>query len=378
MTETDAGFRRHLRRSLAELSIYDAPPADASWVRLHANECPEPWPTEVLADLAEVVRGIELSRYPDTSGRALRAILADRLGVRPCEVVLGNGSDEIIGLLVTALSGRADATVVVPRPTFVMYAHTARVLGLRVVEVDLREGFALDEPALRAALADEAVCLCFLARPNNPTGTLWPRATIEALVRDHPHVVFVVDEAYAAYAPEPSMFRPDRPENFVLMGTLSKVGLAALRVGYCVAHEDLARALDTVRHPYNVSQTSLALAARVLERHAHVLDAMVARTKVQRDRLARIVARLPNAVVYPSAGNMVLCRLPAPAASALSAHLRRHRILVKTFLDAPGFPGAGAYGYLRASAGTAADLDRLEAALDRWRPPSTGPAGPGR
>ena len=361
---TDPAYRRHIRPVLDQLAIYDAPAADASWVRLHANECPEPWPDEVMEDLAQVVRRLELARYPDTSGRALRERLAARYGVEADEVVLGNGSDEVIGLLVTALSGRPGAAVVLPRPTFVMYAHCARVAGLSVVEVDLTEDLDLDEAGIRRALASHDAALCFLARPNNPTGSLWSRRVVEALVRDHPQTVFVVDEAYLAYANEPTMFAPDRPDNFVLLGTLSKVGLAALRVGYAVAPTLLARALHTVRHPYNVSRTSLALAERVLARHDHVLEAMVARTRANRERLAAILAELPGACVHPSAGNMVLVRVPSPdAAARIRDRLAQRRILIKDLSATPGLPGAGRYGYLRASVGTAADLDRLEDAV---------------
>ncbi|RMG99132.1 MAG: aminotransferase class I/II-fold pyridoxal phosphate-dependent enzyme [Deltaproteobacteria bacterium] len=366
MTGTDTkdrSFRRNLRPILAELDIYDAPPADPTFVRLHANECPEPWPDEVMDDLADVIRGIELGRYPDTSGRMLREVLARDYGVTPAEVILGNGSDEVISLLVTALSGRPGATCVLPRPTFVMYAHAAKVAGLAVDEVDLTADLDLDEATLSARLARDEAAVCFLARPNNPTGSLWARDRIEALVRAHPHVVFVVDEAYVAYAGEPTMFRPDRPENLVVMGTLSKVGLAALRVGYCIAHPDLARALDTVRHPYNVSQTSLALACRVLTRHRGVLDALVARTRANRSRLSALLSRLPGARVHPSAGNMVLVGLPRPeVAATVRADLAKRRILVKDLSGTPGLDPRR--GYLRASVGTSDELDRLEAVLD--------------
>lgn len=356
-------WARHLRPTLATLSIYDVPPADRAQVRMHANECPEPWPAEVMAALGEVVRGLELGRYPDTSGRRLRAVLGRRHGCDPDRVVLGNGSDEIIGLLLQALSspGPAPGVVVTPIPTFFMYGHNARVLGMEVREVLLHEDLELPEGPLDDALAGASVC--FLARPNNPTGSLWSAARIRRLVDDHPDVVFVIDEAYAAYAPPgSSLWDPAAPSNQVHMATLSKVGLAALRVGYCIAHPVLARAMNTVRHPYNVSATSLAIAEAVLERYGPVQDAMIARALDGRARLTSLLRAIPGADVLPSAGNLVLVRLRGhDEAPRLSAHLAARGVLVKDVSHLPRLQRC-----LRVSVGTDAELDRLEAGLRSW------------
>jgi histidinol-phosphate aminotransferase len=354
-------WTRHLRPSLADLTVYDVPPLQAH-ARLHANECPEPWDADVMDALAEVVRGLELSRYPDTSGRSLRRVLGEQHGCDPERVVLGNGSDEVIALLLTALSGggTTPSHVVTPSPTFVMYRHTARVLGLEVVEVPLDERFELRERAMHAAL--DGAAICFLARPNNPTGSLWDGAVIERLWQAHPGVVFVIDEAYAAYAPGASLWRTGAPDNVVHMGTLSKVGLAALRVGYCIAAPPLALALNKVRHPYNVSSTSLALAETILTRFSDRLDAMVARTIQNRARLADMLAALSGAEVFDSAGNLVLVRFAqADEPRRLAAFLAERSVLVK---DVSAIPALEAC--LRVSVGTSDDLDRLQAALDDW------------
>jgi histidinol-phosphate aminotransferase len=348
----------HLRHTLRDLGMYDVEPADASLARLHANECPEPWPSEVMDAVADTVRAVELGRYPDTSGRRLRALLGERFGCHPDRVVLGNGSDEVITLLLVALSGKA-APVVYPVPTFVMYSHSARVLGLPLREVPVDAAMQLREDAMDEALRGAA--LCFLARPNNPTGALWDAAVIERLMERHPTTVFVIDEAYVDYAPGQSTWRPDGPPNYVLLGTLSKIGLAALRVGYCIAPPDLAAPLHVVRDPYNVSATSLAVAELVLTRFADVQAAMVARTLANRDRLARLLAAIPGAVVFPSAANLVLCRLAdddAPA--ALCERLRESGVLLKDVSKVPGLQRC-----IRASVGTDAELDRLERALNR-------------
>lgn len=351
-------WQKHLRPALAELSIYDVPPAVAR-ARLHANECPEPWPAAVMDALAQVIREVELNRYPDTSGRSLRKLIAEHHGCEPGRVVLGNGSDEIISILQTALSGGSSPSLVIPTPTFVMYAHSGKVLGYEVRGVPLDDDLQLDAAGMRTALA--GATMCFLARPNNPTSSLWDADLIRELIAAFPDTIFVVDEAYTAYAPGESMWRVDGPANYVHMCTLSKVGLAALRVGYCIANPELAEALNKVRHPYNVSQTSIALAQTVLSRFDEVQQGMIARAIDNRARLVDILGRLPDARVYPAHGNKVLVRLPSTqAATALVAGLAQQQVRIKDVSSVPTLEGC-----IRVSVGTSEELDLLEQALER-------------
>lgn len=352
-------WRKHLRPGLAQLEIYDVPPSDAP-TRLHANECPEPWPPAVLEALGREVAGLELNRYPDTSGRELRALLGAKHGVDPDRVVLGNGSDEVISILLTALSrGPSPAPLVVPTPTFVMYAHTATVLDVPVREVPLDARFGLDLSAMRAALPGAASC--FLARPNNPTSSLFEAGQVLDLVREFPDTIFVLDEAYAAYLgrERAPLWTPDGPDNLVLMTTLSKVGLAALRLGYCIAHPELATALNKVRHPYNISATSLALATAVLRDHEAVQDAMIDAAIANRARLVELLRGLPATEVYPAHGNLVLARLDPPTrAQALVAALAERGIRIKDQSKVAGLEGC-----VRVSVGTSVELDHLAQAL---------------
>jgi histidinol dehydrogenase len=350
-------WRDHLRPSLAGLSVYDVEPSRAP-SRMHANECPEPWPLAAREAFAEAVRELELNRYPDTSGRSLRRVLAERHACDPDRIVLGNGSDEIIALLLTTLSGApAAGHLVIPCPTFVMYAHTARVVGVEVREVPLTDALELDGDAMRRALPGAA--LCFLARPNNPTSGLWDAALIHDLISEFPATVFVIDEAYAAYDPGCSLWDPDGPSNLVLMATLSKIGLAALRVGYCIAHGELALALNKVRHPYNISQTSLSVAELALTRFAPVLEQMIATAITNRGRLVELLRRLPDAEPFPAHANLVLVRFPDNArARAVHEQLASAGVRVK---DLTGVAKLG--GCLRISVGTDDDLARLARAL---------------
>lgn len=354
-------WRAHLRPSLAELSVYDVPRRSAR-ARMHANENPEPWPTEVMTELAQVVAAVELGRYPDTSGRELRAVLGQRFACEPSRVVLGNGSDEVISLLLVALGGGPAPVLVVPSPSFVMYAHAARVLDYAVRPVDLDDDLMLRGAAMHEALVGATIC--FLARPNNPTGTLWDAALIAELAAAHPDVVFVVDEAYVAYAPGRSLWGTLRADNVAFMGTLSKVGLAALRVGYAIAEPELALALDKVRHPYNISQTSIAIAHAVLTRFADVQQAMIDRAIAQRERMAALLRALPDVRVFDSAANFVLARIGDPLhARALVEHLAAREILIKDVGAHPKLAGC-----VRLSVGTQAETDALADALACWTP----------
>jgi len=364
-------WRENLQPALAELSVYDVPPR--TWrARLHANESPLAWPPEVLNDLSDHLRSVELNRYPDTSGRSLRAVLGAEHGVAAERIILGNGSDELIGLLMTAFSTGNRPAVVVPSPTFVMYAHSARVRGfeVRTVPLIVDKDFALDEAGMRAALPGAA--LCFFARPNNPTGNLWDGPAIRRLIAAHPDTVFVVDEAYIDYAPGASLFSADAAEHQVHMATLSKIGLAALRLGYCIASPALAAELDKVRLPYNISATTLALAERVLTVHREQLDRQISASIALRDRLVGMLADVPGAAVVPAHANFVLLRLPsARHADLFVAGMTERGIAVRSFAHAPSMAGC-----VRVSLGTDAELDLLQLALDELRGPLDALAGP--
>lgn len=366
-----AAWTRHLRPALAGLAVYDSPQEPAR-ARLHANECPEPWPPEAMAELGKRLQQVELGRYPDTSGRNLRALLAERHGCDANAIVLGNGSDEIISLLITALAGRPSepSFMVIPAPTFVMYAHSAKCLGVGVLEVPLTDDLQLDEALMNEALGvATGASLCFLARPNNPTSSLWDAACIERLIAAHPGTMFVLDEAYIRYAPGATLWRAELPANVTYMSTLSKTGLAALRLGYCIAPPALARAVNVVRHPYNISSTTLLLAETALREFSAIQDEMIARTIANRARLVQILQRLPGAHVFPAHANLVLVRLDPPEqAPRIAEALAARGVLVK---DASGIPRLS--GCLRISVGTTQELDILEAELATIAP-STAPS----
>jgi histidinol-phosphate aminotransferase len=316
----------------------------------------------VRRELAEIIVGVELNRYPDTCARELRAQIAARLECDAQQIVLGNGSAEIFGFLFGLFNAAERPVLVVPVPAFAMFGNSGRAYGYEVREVPLRRDFELDLPALRRAL--HGATLCIITRPNNPTGSLCSRRAVEALIADCPQTLFIIDEAYAAFAPGCSMLAPVRPDNQVLMAPLSNRALAALRLGYCVAHPDLVRALDKVRMPYNLSQITISLTQHILMRHSAVLDGMVQATVTRREAMRAILERIDGATVHGSHANMVLVTFADRAgARHWSGRLVAHGVQVRDVSDEPGFAELNLPGCLRVSVGNEPELELLARAI---------------
>lgn len=350
-----------LRPELSEVSAYRVPEEPIA-VRLDANESPWPLPAEARARLAERIVSAELHRYPEIAASELRAALCARFGARPDELVLGVGSDEAIVFLASALSrpraGHARACVVLPTPTFSMYAATARLAGLEVIGVPYAAGYALDVPAMLAAIEAHAASLVFIATPNNPTGNAQSDAALEALVRGAPNTLIVIDEAYAAYRGRDHRAWLDRFENVALMGTLSKIGMAALRVGWVRARPELAAELEKVRLPYNLALPSQVLAATLLGELGSVIDEQIAAVVSERARVLPLLGVL-GVEPHPTDANFVLCECGDPTRAAmLYRGLLGRGIRVRAFTKPTEL-----LSKLRITLGTPDENDQLLAAL---------------
>jgi histidinol-phosphate aminotransferase len=352
-------IRDLVRAELDGLTAYAIPHPSGVVAKLDANESPWPLPTAVAAALAGHLAEVALHRYPDGSAAALRAVLAAEAGCDPTALIVGNGSDELIALLIATFArprpGAARAGVAYPVPSFVVYRIATLAHGCAPVEIPLDARFELDPAALDRALDDARPNLIFFALPNNPTGTLWPRAEIVRVLESRPDTLVVADEAYVEYSGESFLDLVARHPNLVVLRTLSKIGLAALRVGYLVADPALVREVEKIRPPYNVGAVNQAAAAFLLGRNREVLRTPVARVVAERTRL---LAELPRRglEVFPSRANFVLVR--APEATRLWHHLVERGVLVRNF-DRPG-PLAGC---LRITVGTPAENDLLLDAL---------------
>jgi histidinol-phosphate aminotransferase len=325
-------------------------------IKLDANENPYPLPDALRARIAAAVAAVPLNRYPDGGADALIAALRAAAGIPDAlGVLLGNGSDELIAIIASALA-RPGAAVLVPEPTFVMYRMSALYAGMRCVGVPLAADFALDVDAMLAAIARERPALVFLASPNNPTGNRFATADVERILRAAPGLV-VVDEAYVAFAAGSLLSRIGEFPNLLVLRTVSKVGMAALRLGYAVAAPEWIAELNKVRQPYNLNALTQA-AAPVLLAEAGLLDAQIAAIVAERTRLAAALAARSDVRTFPSEANFVLARVPD--APAWCARLREAGILVKSMHG--GHPLLAQC--LRITVGTPAENDALLAALE--------------
>jgi histidinol-phosphate aminotransferase len=314
-----------LRPEVLGMSAYHVADA-AGMVKLDAMENPYPLPEALRRELAQVLARVPLNRYPEPNPHRLRELIRRKMAVPAgMEILLGNGSDELIQVLALSLA-RDGATMMYPSPTFVVYSMSATFARMRAVAVPLREDFSLDADAFIARMREEQPALVFLAYPNNPTGVLYPAADVLRIIEAAPGAV-VLDEAYHVFAGKTFMAALPKYRNLLVLRTVSKLGLAGIRLGYLAAHPEWIRELDKVRPVYNVNVLTEAAATFMLE-HLEVLEAQAAEIRAERARLDDGLRALTGVTVFPSAANFFLLRVP-DAARTYEA-LRKQGVLVRT------------------------------------------------
>ena len=311
-------------RSLKAYAVAEA----RGLIKLDAMENPYRWPDELIALWLEDLHEVAINRYPDPQASELKGWLRTVMEVpRPFDILLGNGSDELIQLILLALAAPG-RTVVVPEPSFVMYRLLAVALGFNCVGVPLRgEDFALDHGAMMAAIGEHEPAVVFLAYPNNPTGNLWDRQQLCELIEGAPGLV-VVDEAYTAFARTSLLPELSRYPNLLVLRTLSKLGLAGLRLGFLVGSPDWLAELEKVRLPYNINALTQA-SARFALQHYGVLQRQVDDILRDREDLFGRLRSMERVRAWPSAANFILFRSTARPANALFQGLCEAGILVK-------------------------------------------------
>lgn len=280
----------------------------AGLVKLDVMENPYRLPAELQRQLGERLGAVAINRYPGERNAALmQALLAHAGAPAGTGICLGNGSDELISLLTLAVA-QPGAVVLAPVPGFVMYEASARQQHLQFVGVPLLgDDFALDETAMLAAIERHRPALVHLAYPNNPTGNLWDAGSIERIVQAAPGLV-VMDEAYQPFASDDSLALMARYPRVLVMRTMSKFGLAGVRIGYLLGAPELVEQIEKLRPPFNVSVLNAEAALFALE-HADVYAAQAAELRAQRDRVFAALQSLPGVRPWPSQGNMILARV---------------------------------------------------------------------
>jgi histidinol-phosphate aminotransferase len=320
---------RRVKRNIKEIQAYSVPHIDCR-IKLDGNESPFPLPREIREKLGEALNEVDINRYPDPEARGFREKIARASGIPIDGVLLGNGSDELIGMLVETCTG-STGRVLYPTPTFSMYGLTAKAMGAEVIEVPLDHDFDIDLGTTIDRIENLDPDIIFLASPNNPTGNVYSEDKIKSIIETAAGIV-VVDEAYSDFSGYTLMPLLEKNENLVIMRTLSKVGFAGLRLGMLYANPDLVRELNKVRYPYNINSLSQAAAELVLENHEFVSENIQIIVK-ERDRVFGELKPLQGIELFPSNANFILFRVGE--ADRVFRELVDRDILIRNF-NKPG------------------------------------------
>ena len=338
-------IRQWVRPEIRALSAYHVADADGM-VKLDAMENPYRWPEEIRRAWAKILEDLPVNRYPDPTAADLLPVLRGAMGVPDgMDVLLGNGSDEIIQMIALAVA-QPGRVVMAPEPGFVMYRMIATFCGMEFVGVPLKPDFGLDPEAMLEAVERHRPAVIFLAYPNNPTGNLFDAAAMDAVLDAAPGLV-VMDEAYHAFADASYMDKLGRWDSLVIMRTVSKLGLAGLRLGLLAGPGAWLREFDKVRLPYNINVLTQTGARFALE-HKEMLDEQTAAICRDREELLRDLALIDGLRVFPSQTNFVLFRTRSRQARAVYEGLKARGVLIKC-LDG-GDPALG--DCLRVTVGT--------------------------
>jgi histidinol-phosphate aminotransferase len=313
-----------IRTEVLSLSAYHVPPA-SGMVKLDAMENPYSLPDGLRDDIAHLVATAPINRYPDAGAASLKAMLRAALAVPDgMEIMLGNGSDEIIQIIALACA-RPGATLLSVEPAFVMFRMIAAFAGMKYVGVPLKADFSLDIDATLEAISQHEPAVIFVAYPNNPTGNLFDARAISRIIEAAPGLV-VVDEAYHAFANASFMDKLLQYPNLLLMRTLSKLGLAGLRLGLLAGGPEWLRELEKLRLPYNVGIVTQLIAEKVLQ-HRDVLLQQAAAIKNERAMLGARLAAMRGIESFPTDANFILFRVSE--AGHVFQNLKKRGVLIK-------------------------------------------------
>jgi histidinol-phosphate aminotransferase len=322
---------QRIRQDVQSMHAYAVQDA-RGFIKLDAMENPHRLSADLQAELGARLGAVALNRYPGERIDLLKTKLSEYVNLPAgCSLMLGNGSDELISLLAMACDVPG-ACILAPVPGFVMYAMSAQLQGLRFIGVPLTPHFELDVPAMCAAIAEHKPAITYLAYPNNPTANLWSEHDVHQVVQACAAMggLVVLDEAYQPFASRTYLTKLQDDlaghSHVVLMRTLSKFGLAGVRLGYMLGASALIAQIDKLRPPYNVSVLNAECGLFALE-HAAVFAAQAQDIKQERERLQAELQKMPQVQAYPSDANMILVRVPD--AAACFAGMKQRGVLIK-------------------------------------------------
>lgn len=319
-------------------------------VKLHANENPFPPSEELLNLFAESIRNFQLNRYPDPDSKNLKRAIAKRLNTETNRLVIGNGSDEIILLLIQIFCGENDS-VIFPDPTFAMYAIIAQGLRVKPVSVPLDDQWEFDADEILQAAEENNSRVIFLSYPNNPTGNCFSENQVRKVVENFKGIV-VVDEAYYDFSRKSFVGDIGNHNNLVVLRSLSKIGLAGLRVGFGVTNPMIIDQINKVRLPYNSNTVSQTLAEYQMT-HFDPVQKQIDSILDERVRLMDELEKIGSLTVFPSDSNFFLFRTEQ-SADKIFSYLMDNGVLVRNLSSHPRLNNC-----LRVTVGTRDENDRF-------------------
>lgn len=329
-----AKITKWIRPQIRAKSAYHVPdPGEC--IKLDAMENPYQWPESLVQDWLDVLRGVSLNRYPDPDANALKRRLRTAEKVPDgLDILLGNGSDELIQMIALSVADKG-RTVLAPAPTFVMYQLIAELVNMNYVGVPLRpEGFDLDLPAMLEAMKTHSPAVVFLAYPNNPTGNLFSENDVRKIIEAADGLV-VVDEAYATFNDKTFLDEPGNYDNLLILRTVSKAGLAGLRLGYLVGLPDWLKEINKTRLPYNINVLTQVSVDFAMD-HRQLLEEQARQIRRDRATLFGELNKLSGIHPYSSDANFILFQVPGGCAEGLFEELRKRGVLVKNMDSAGG------------------------------------------
>ena len=316
-----------LRSELANMQAYHVPDT-SGMLKLDAMENPFAFPSSLKDAWLNVLKNVELNRYPNPQASELKKSFQNVFSLsQNLELIFGNGSDELIQLLIMAIA-KPGANVLTVTPSFSMYKLIANYVGVNVVEVQLQENsFALQMDLMLDNIRSHQPAIIFLACPNNPTGTLWPANQIEHIVKESTGLV-VIDEAYSPFASYSMMSLVEQYPHAIMMRTVSKMGLAGLRLGWMLGHPQWINEFNKMRLPYNINALTQASANFAMQNIA-AFDEQAKQICMQREILAKNLQAIDNIQVFPSDANFILFKILEGSANTVYQSLLKNKILIK-------------------------------------------------
>jgi histidinol-phosphate aminotransferase len=319
-------IRRIIKPGVLEAKVYHVPDSKGL-IKLDAMENPYVWPEEIKKALAEQLQRADLNRYPDANVSELRIRLGEVFELPDnMAMMFGNGSDELIQIILLALN-KTSKVVMAPEPTFVMYRLLSSMLELDFIGVPLNSDFSLDLPTMLKSIEEKQPAVIFLAWPNNPTGNAYTEEDIEKIIKAATGLV-VIDEAYHAFAQKTMMSCLETHQNVLLMRTLSKLGLAGLRLGMLFGAPQWITELEKLRLPYNIGTLNQQSANFIIQ-NIGLLEQQAQTIRNDRDLMFDLLSKIKGIEVWPSEANFLLFRVAKKGAEFVHSELLNQKILIK-------------------------------------------------